>query len=119
MERHRRITTLKSHCNDTPQTRIPVGCWQRPASEGKDPIEWIVLNDRHGLWNGDPVEFQLQGSQLWILEPDDIGTRWSFDLQGGHLRLFDPEGFQYLGAGRYVYFEFGQDRDAIELDIVS
>ena len=110
---------MANHRDHTPHTRIPLGCWQRSAADGKDPIQWNVLDDRHGLWNGDPVEFQLQGQELWILEADDMGTRWTFDLQSGRLRLFDPEGFQYLGEGRYIYFDFGQDPEAIELELAS
>ena len=81
----------------------PLGCWQSSDFTGHD----LAVAPDGSYWHGEQSgQWLVEGSQIWLVNDDFVGTKWVFSVMEDELTLNRPEDFNYLGEGRYMYLQF-------------
>lgn len=81
----------------------PLGCWQSDDFAGDD----LAVAPDGTYWHAEESgQWLVEGSQIWLVNEDFVGTKWVFSVIDDELTLNRPEDFNYLGEGRYMYLQF-------------
>ncbi len=96
------------------------GCWKEKLSKTEKRKKLkpahLRLDRSKGTfrWNkGAKGRFMSRTGKIWLLDHNGkTGELWRyrFTKRGRRLILHNPEGFRYLGRGRYFYFRFRSSR---------
>lgn len=83
-------------------------------SENPD-YEDINFDEVGYSWGKEQGRWAVQGNEIWLLNPElNAGTKWFFKFdENDKLIFYNPEDFNYLGKGEYIYFQMTQPDTSI------